>query len=245
MSGCRNCLVHALDEWLESFADDRPDVGDELYRPHTEMRAGLVNVPASPAVRTERDQQMPPLPRQLEQHHRPPEVAHVEVSTARNEARALAQLRQQGTVGWLTHSRGGPGQARQPPQGLRGLAIEHPDGSIVYTVYSPDMRTVEYRQKIRPAHAGPRVPRRPPRRPRTAQERRQHAQAVLRAAADRERRARNAINRVASQTAPSGGPPAQRLIRAKPNVTGSGPDLVPGPRVTRTPGERRAPPQRP
>jgi hypothetical protein len=229
MSDCSTCLVHSFDEWLEGLDDGRSDVGDELYRPLTEIRSGLVRVDRPEAVRQERHSQLPRLPTTLQAHHVPPEVVQVEVSTARNEASALAQLRQQATLGWLTRSAGGPRHAQRPPDGPRGLAIEHPDGSIVYTVYSPDMRAVEYRQMIRPPRRARRgsQPVAPRPRPRSARARREHARAVQDAAAAREQRAANAINRVVRRGATPNAQP-QQLIRAKPGVTASGPDLVPG-----------------
>jgi hypothetical protein len=115
--------------------------GESFTRVTTQLRQGLATPAAGAPVSTA---DVPawnpggPLP--------VPPIAHGEVTTRAHEPQGHGQLSVHATQGWV-----GPGSAGpQRAQGNRGLATVNPDGSITWTVYGPDMRTILYRQLIAP-----------------------------------------------------------------------------------------------
>ncbi|MBL9003857.1 MAG: hypothetical protein JNJ46_06405 [Myxococcales bacterium] len=124
----------------ERWGADYADGGESFTRIRTQIRRRIVrsrpgvsrtDIPRGPGPRGPA-----PVPR----------IAHGEVTTYANEPMGAGQLLQHGTQGWLRGRR-----AVAPPTGNRGIATVNPDGSVTWTVYAPNMRTILYRRAI----AGP------------------------------------------------------------------------------------------
>jgi hypothetical protein len=137
-----------VDSWIdELLGDDLANAFEAEYeggrhdftRILTQIRAGI--------VRTLGRVSRANIPRMRRGGPAPvPAIVHGEVTTRANEARGAGQLLQHSVQGWMRR-----GRASAPPQGNRGIATVNPDGSITWTVYGPDMRTIIYRQLIAPA----------------------------------------------------------------------------------------------
>jgi hypothetical protein len=132
------------DDLANAFEDEYEGSRDEFTRILTQIRSGI--------VRTLGRVSRANLPRMRRGGPPPvPAIVHGEVTTRVNEARGAGQLLQHSVQGWLRR-----GRATPPPQGNRGIATVNPVGSITWTVYGPDMRTIIYRQLIASAGTVPR-----------------------------------------------------------------------------------------
>jgi len=92
-----------------------------------------------------RNVSMDPVPEWTGRLRPVPPIVHGEVAT--DEGAGHGQLAVHMLQGWRTPA----GNPVLPPHGNRGLATINRDGSVTWTVYAPDMKSIIYRQLIAPA----------------------------------------------------------------------------------------------